>query len=146
MRNHRIRHALGADQRGQRPGVDAGQADDAARLQPLVEVIGDRRAQDHATRAGRRGHVHRLDVFLVGTDIADMREGEGDELTGIGRIGEDFLISGHRRVEADLADGMAFRAETEAFQHGAIGEHKERGRFMVRPGGSVFGCCHERFK
>ena len=110
--------------------------------QPLVEMLGgavvgglgDRGAQDHAARAGRCRHVHRLDVFIVGTDIADMREGEGDELPGIGGIGEDLLIAGHRGVEADLADGVAFRAEAKAFQHGAIGKHEERGRFVVRPG------------
>ena len=62
-----------------------------------------------------------------------MREGEGDELSGIGWIGEDFLITGHRRVEADFAHGLAFRTKAEAFQHGAIGEHEERGRFVVRP-------------
>ncbi|MGY4301907.1 hypothetical protein ACVWXN_010002 [Bradyrhizobium sp. i1.4.4] len=151
MRDHGVGHALAADQRGQCAGVDAGQADDAAGLEPGVEMlggavvrgIGDRGAQDHAARAGRRGHVHRLDVFLVGTDIADMREGEGDELAGIGGIGEDLLIAGHRGVEADFTDGMAFGAETEAFEHRAIGEHEERGRFMVRPGGIVVMLCHE---
>ena len=63
-----------------------------------------------------------------------MREGEGDELSGIRGIGENLLITGHRGVEADFADGVAFRAEAEAFQHGAIGKHEQRGRFMVRPG------------
>jgi hypothetical protein len=142
MDDHRIRHALGADQRGESAGVDAGQADDAARLQPLVEMlggavvrgIGDRGAQDHAACARRCRHVHRLDVFIVGADIADVREGEGDELPGIGRIGEDFLIAGHRGVEADLADGVAFRAEAKTFQHGTVGKHEERGRFVIRPG------------
>ncbi|MGY3440263.1 hypothetical protein ACVW17_000264 [Bradyrhizobium sp. USDA 4473] len=107
-------------------------------------MIAERRITPRAPR--RRRHVHRLDVFLVGTDIADVREGEGDDLAGIRRIGEDLLIAGHRGVEADLADGVAFGAETEAFQHGTIGEHKERGRFVVRPGGSVFRGCHEPFK
>ena len=67
---------------GQRAGVDAGEADDAARLQPLVEMarravvrgLGDVGAQDHAARARRRRHVDGLDVFLVGADIADVRE------------------------------------------------------------------------
>ncbi len=63
-----------------------------------------------------------------------MRESEGDELPGIGWIGEDLFIAGHRGVEADFAHGMTFRAEAKAFQHGAIGEHEERGRFEVRPG------------
>ncbi len=111
----------------------------------VVRRGGDGGAQDHAARARRRRHVHRLDVLVVGADIADMREGEGDELPGIGGIGEDLLVAGHRGVETDLAHRVAFGAEAEAFQHGAVGEHEERGRFMVRPGGVVFDCCHEPF-
>ena len=106
-----------ADQRGQRAGIDAGEPDDAARLQPVVEMSGravirrrgDGAVQDDAAGAGPRRHVDALDVFFVGADIADMREGEGDDLPGIGRVGEDFLIAGHGGVEADLADRMAGR-------------------------------------
>ena len=38
----RVRHALVADERGQRPGVDAGEADDAAGFQPGIEMRGRR--------------------------------------------------------------------------------------------------------
>ncbi len=146
MRDHRVRHALAADQCRERASVDAAETDDTAGFQPLVEMlggpvirrIGDRGAQDDATGARRCRHVQRLDVLVVGADIADMGEGECDDLPGIRWIGEDLLVAGHRGVEADFTDGGAFRAESEAFQHGAIGEHKERGRFEVRPGGSVF--------
>ena len=142
MGDHRVGHALAADQRGQRAGVDAAQAHDAADLQPLIEMargaivrrIGDRRAQDDTARARRRRHVHRLDIFVVGADIADMREGEGDQLSGVGRVGEDFLVPRHRGVEADFADGVAFGAKTETFEHGAVGKDEQRGRFEVRPG------------
>ena len=37
-----------------------------------------------------------------------------------------------------------FGAEAKTFEHSAIGKHEERGRFMVRPGGSVFRGGHER--
>ena len=37
----------------------------------------------HVPSAWRRRHVHRLDVLVVGADIADVRKGEGDELPGI---------------------------------------------------------------
>ena len=88
------------------------------RLQPLIEMargaparrLGDGGAQDHAARAGRRRHVDGLDVLLVGADIADMREREGDDLARIGGIGEDLLVAGHRGVEAHLADRVAGRA------------------------------------
>jgi hypothetical protein len=100
----------------------------------VVRRVGDGAAQDHAARARRRRHVHRFDVLVVGADVADMGKGEGDELAGIGGIGEDLLITGHGGVEADFADGLAFRAEAKAFQHGAVGKHEERGRLVIRPG------------
>ena len=131
-----------ADQAGQRARVDAGKADDAARLQPQVEMaggavvgrVGDVGPEDAAAHARGGGEVDRLDVLVVDADIADMREGEGDDLAGIGRVGQDLLVAGHRRVEADLADGGAFRAEPHALDHGAVGKHEERGRARVGPG------------
>ncbi len=119
MRDHRVRHAALADARGERPGIEAGKPDDAAAFQPGIELARgavvrrrrDRRMQHDAARAGRRREIDGLDVLLVGADIADMRKGEGDDLPGIGRIGENLLIAGHRGVEADLADGMADGAE-----------------------------------
>ena len=69
-----------------------------------------------APRAPSSGAIGRLDVLLVGSDHADMREGEGDDLPGVGGVGEDFLIAGHRRVEADLADRLADGAEPKTFE------------------------------
>ncbi len=129
-----IGHAFVADIGGERARIDAVEADDAAGLQPFVEMagramvrrVGDRRMDDDAAGGGSRGEIARLDVFLVGADIADMRKSEGDDLPGVGRVGEDFLIAGHGRVEADLAHGLAGRAEAEAFEHRAVGEHEPR--------------------
>ena len=100
----------------------------------VVRRLGDRGTQDDAARAGGRRQVDGLDVLLVGADVADVREREGDDLPGVGGIGEDLLVAGHRGVEADFADGVAFRAEAKALQHGTVGKHEERGRFVVRPG------------
>ncbi len=132
VRDHGVGHALDADQRGERARVDAGKPDDAARLQPVVEMPGrpvvrglrDRAVQNDAAGARPRRHVQALDVFFVGADIADMREGEGDDLPGIGGIGEDLLIARHRGVEADLADRVPGRAQSEAFQNGPVGQHQ----------------------
>ena len=52
----------------------------------------------------------KVDVRFVCADIADVRKCEGDDLSGIGWIGKDFLIAGHSRVEADFADCLAHRA------------------------------------
>ena len=139
--DHRVRHALLADEAGQRARVDAGDADDAARLQPGVEVargavvrrLGDVGLDDAAAHAGGRRHVDRLDVLVVDADVADVREGEGDDLPGVGGVGQDLLIAGHRRVEADLADGLAGRADAVTLDRGAVGEHEERGRLGVGP-------------
>ena len=76
--------------------------------------------------AGAGRAVRRLDVIVVGADIADMRKGEGDDLARIGRIGQDLLIAGHGGVEADLADGFAGRAEPGPFEDEAVGEHEQR--------------------
>ena len=141
MRDHRIGHALDADQRGQRAGVDAAKPDDAARLEPVVETFGgavvrrrgDGALQDHPARARRRRHVDGLDVFFVGADVADVREGEGDDLPGIRGVGEDLLIAGHGGVEADLADRAAGGAQAEALQHGPVGQHQKRRRLGLSP-------------
>ncbi len=145
MRDHRIRHALFANERGQRAGVEPGKPDDAAAFQPGVEIargaiVGrgrDGGMQHDTARAGRRRKVDGLDVFLVGADIADMGKGEGDDLAGIGRIGEDLLIAGHGGVEADFADGMAGRAEANTFEHGAVGQNEKRRRLGLIPPGQV---------
>ena len=135
MRDHRVRHALFADERCKRPRIDAGEADDTARLQPIVEAAGgavvrgrgDVRMQDHAAGAGARGHVHALDVFFVGSHVADVRKREGDDLPGIGWIGEDFLVARHGRIEADFAGRMARRTKSHALQYGSVGQHQQRG-------------------
>src|ERR1700751_4056104 len=48
-------------------------------------------------------------VELVGSVITDQRIGHRDDLTAVGRIRKDFLVTRHRRVKTDLADcGAAF--------------------------------------
>jgi hypothetical protein len=61
-----------------------------------------------------------------------MREGEGDDLRRVAGIGHDLLIAGHRGVEADLADRLAFRAEAPAPDHAAVGQHQYAGRPVRR--------------
>ena len=47
---------------------------------------------------------------------------------GVGRVGQDLLVAGHRRVEADLADRRAGRADAEALDDVAAREHQNAGR------------------
>src|SRR5262249_10698917 len=150
VRDHRIGHPLLADAARERAGVDAAEPDDAATPEPLVERaggavvrgLGDVGAQDHAARARRRREIDGLDVLLVGADIADVREREGDDLSGIGRIGQDLLVAGHRGVETHLAHRVAGSAAAEALEHGPVGEYEHCGRLDLGPAGACLPFGH----
>ena len=104
-----VRRAPVADAPGQPPRVDPrdrrrchgtlsqGSSDWVG---AVIGGLGDRR---RAPRPRAAGVVVSMSS-CVGADIADMGKGEGDDLPGIGRIGQDFLIAGDRGVEADFAD------------------------------------------
>ena len=59
--------------------------------------------------------------------VADVRIGQRDELARVGRVGEDFLVAGHRGVEHHLADGQAGRADGNALEDGAVFEGEDCG-------------------
>ena len=127
-----------ADAPGERACVDAGDADQTAAGEPVIQParcaeIG-RPGRVHAQHEAARGRRIRLHILAIGADIADMRKCEGDDLPGIGRVGQDFLVAGRRGVEADLADRLAPGAEAPAPEHGAIGKD-QGGRGAVRSGG-----------
>ncbi len=65
-----------------------------------------------------------------------MWESEGDDLSGIGRVGQYFLIAGERGVEDDFGLNRAGRAQALAFDHGSIGEDENGGSLLNGP-----GCC-----
>jgi hypothetical protein len=123
-------------------GVDPGDADQAARLEPAIEMLrcaevrglGYRRTQDDAAGIAVGG----FDIFGVGADVADMGKGEGDQLAGVGRIGQDLLVAGHGGVEHQLADHGAGRAQPLAEKRRTVGEH-EGG-----PGAAAVGWLHVR--
>ena len=75
-----------------------------------VRRVRDVAADDQPARCGGGG----FDVFGVGAHVADMGERERDDLTGIGRVRQDFLVARNRGVEADLADGRAGGADAAA--------------------------------
>ena len=80
-------------------------------------------AHHQAAHGGRDG----FDVFLIRADDADMGKGEGDDLPGVGRIGQDLLISRHRGVEADFAHRARLGAKGVAFERGPVGQHQNAG-------------------
>src|SRR3546814_10396234 len=69
-----------------------------------------------------------LHILKIGADIADMGKGEVDDLPGIARVSHDLLLAGHRRVEADLANRLANRAEAASEQDGAVSKDQYRRR------------------
>jgi len=92
----------------------------------------------HQAAGGDRGG---LDVLRVGPDIADVGKGEGDDLAGIGWVGQGLLIARHAGVEADLADRRrrsGVGAEAATPEDRAVGQNQcRRGALRrVRPIGA----------
>ena len=56
-----------------------------------------------------------------------MRKREGNNLARIGGIGENLLIASHGGVEANLADGGSYGAETLSREHRSIGQDERTG-------------------
>jgi hypothetical protein len=137
VRHHPVRRAAAADAPRQRARVDPCQPDARMPLHPSGEIL-------HRTEVARRGrvlahdHAERvrvvgLDVVGIGADIADMREGEGDDLPGEARVGHDLLITRHGGVEAHLAHRLPRRAESSSPCHLAAGEDEDARR-SIRSG------------
>ena len=56
--------------------------------------------------------------------VADLGARHRDDLPGVRRIGQHFLVAGHARVEHDLAAGLAGRAGRLPFVPGAVFERE----------------------
>ena len=122
-----------ADVACESPGVDTGDTGHARALKEGFEIA------LRAPVAASPGEIADDDaaserpmcLVVEGRDpvVADVGIGEGDQLTGIGGIGDDLLIPGERRVEHDLARGdttVGPSADGLAFEHGAVGQDEER--------------------
>ncbi len=71
-----------------------------------------------------RMHIRRLVVHRIDAGVADMRISQGDDLARVGRIGEDFLVTGDRGIEHHFADGLTFRADGNSAEQTAIFERE----------------------
>ncbi|MNM58894.1 hypothetical protein D3C81_701360 [compost metagenome] len=116
-----------AQDAGQFAGVDVGDANDVVRLEVigeglLIAEIGGKYRKvpdDQSLRVDLTG----LFIFAVGAGVAYMGVSEGDYLTGIRGIGEDFLIARHRRIENHFTNGTSLGAYRHAFEHSSIFQH-----------------------
>ena len=68
--------------------------------------------------------MKRLHVFVVDAGIADVREGERHDLAGVGRIGQDLLVSGHRGVEAELSGHLPLQADPLSTKYPAVRQNE----------------------
>ena len=105
-------------------GVDLGDGNRIPATQELRQGFGgapagvqQRQVADHET-----GGVDetRLVIVGVGAGIADVRVGQRDDLPGIRRVGQDFLVARHGGVEHHLAGRRAGGADGNAAKHSAV--------------------------
>jgi hypothetical protein len=78
-------------------------------------------------------HDKRLDArsrrFLivpVGTYVADVGIGEADDLAGVARIGEDFLVAGKTGIENDFAAAAGAGACRAPVKYAPVLERENR--------------------
>ena len=93
-------------------------------FQPAMQVavlapvgrLGHIIADNHPEGSGLNG----FHIIAIRAGIANMGKGKGDDLSGIGRVSHNFLIAGHRGVEANLANIRGFRAKARTIKGCAI--------------------------
>ena len=122
--NNAVHNALAAQLAGQTAGVDAGKANNLLRLEVLVERylaapvgrVFTHLAHDEAGNPAFAGLV----VLKVDAVVADERVGHGNDLTVVGRVGQNLLIACHAGVEYDLTDALSFVADCGTLEQGAV--------------------------
>jgi hypothetical protein len=73
----------------------------------------------------------RLDVgsrgfFVIGirANVSNVRVGETNDLSGVTRVGENFLITGEAGIENDFATAASFRSRRAAGENASIFKRK----------------------
>src|ERR1700680_2704703 len=113
----------------QRPRVDVGQH---RHLELLQVFLG------HLLRAPVRAHARELKhdqpfdprtrgfvIFLVGAIVADFGIGQDNDLPGVGRIGENFLVTSDGSIKNDFAVAFAFGAVAFASEDSPVFQRKD---------------------
>src|SRR5579872_710083 len=78
-------------------------------------------ANDKAFDPRTRGFV----VILVGAVVSDFWIRQNDDLSGVGRVGENFLVSGDGSIKNDFAVAFAFGAVAFASEDFAVLQRKD---------------------
>ena len=129
-------HADRAQPPGDRPGVDAADADDPLGGERVFQtalgaVVGHDPGGIAHDEAGDPDAVGLL-VFVVHSGVADVRSRHEHDLARVGRIGDGLLISGHARREHGLAEGVPAGAVGLALVSGAVLQYQYRCRGLCR--------------
>ena len=77
-------------------------------------------------------NLRRFHVIAVATGISDVGVGQRNQLPTIGWIRQDFLVTGHRRIEHDFADRFALSADGNAAEYGSVLQSQNSGRTQQR--------------
>jgi hypothetical protein len=75
-------------------------------LRAPVRRDGGKLADDQRVNVWPRGFF----VFGIRADISDVGIGEANDLPGVTRVGENFLVSGEAGIENDFAATAGFRS------------------------------------
>ena len=110
---------LGADVPDERAGVDVLERHDVLRRQPLRELGPDSAGDDALGPDARRLHPGLVDAV-----VADQRVAERQNLRGVARVRDGFLVARHCRGEAGLAGRDAGSAHGVAREDGPVLEHE----------------------
>ena len=122
--NAAILRAFLTQDAGQATGIDTGDGHGAVLFQIGIQrlLVAPARRQQRQVTNDQTGSPHAVGfgVFRRGAGVTDVRVGQGNDLLGIGRIGEDFLIAGHGRIEHDLTNGMTIGSNGIAAKNAAV--------------------------
>ena len=117
---------MDAELLGQGPGIDAGDARDAALPEPFAEAFGRRRVRGLLAelRDNVAGDPRLLGFEARGIDpvVADERISLAEDLAVVGRVGDALRVADDPGIENDFPPDFSGRAETYALVDGAVRE------------------------
>src|SRR5215471_2510295 len=73
-----------------------------------------------------------FDIFGIDAGVADQRIRHRDDLTGVGGVCQDLLITRHGCIENDFAYGFTFKAVSVAPKNAPILEQQRRAFFQSK--------------
>ena len=109
------------------PGDDGHAGGGEKILRSFVRAPVARQGRELADDLTFDERLERFVVSFVRAIIADLRVSQDHDLAGIGRIGEDFLISGNGGIEDDFTRPLDGRTITVALEDGAVFQGEDCG-------------------